>query len=401
MSDPVPCPNCQTPLTLPDGTATIVCPTCHAELEVDPADAPPPAVPVAKPVAPLPFGRPVAPPPVARPVPQPSGKPVKARRAPSDPEPPQKPSDPYAARTAGDEAAEAAARRRELRDALAQLDDEDERREEREAELDGQCAAARLGLQLFSYAAAASAGTALLTGLFAVGCMSAAAIIPVALLAAALQAGHLGLLLSGFGVCLNSPRETRGSALLGILVTLGHLLLTVAAAAALAGAVRPGDLPYQANADSFLQAVLPATNSLMNLTLFADLPFYLQVNGSPPPVTLVVVALAAAVEFAKLSVLGMLTNQFAMAGKDGTLGHQGMRFVYRVVSVVFVAPAVVGVVTATVPVDTAWIPILFATVGFCLWWAFAWLALYQTLTDVQEVVTTVRLLDTRSRLDTV
>lgn len=406
MSEPVPCPNCQTPLTLPAGATMIVCPTCHAELEVDPADAPPPdAPPITKPVpaAPLPFGRPIAPPPVARPVPPPAGKPVKARRAPADPDPdpPRQPTDPYAARTAGDEAAEAAARRRELRDALAQLDDEEERAEEREAELDQQCAAARLGLQLFAYAAAASAGAALLTGLFAVGCMSAAAIVPLALVAATLQAGHLGLLLAGFGVCLNSPREARGSALLGILLTVGHLLLAVSAAATLAGAVRADDLPYQANADAFLQAVLPATNMLMNLTLAADLPFYLQATGSPPPLALVVVALAAAMEFAKLSVLGLITNQFAMAGKDGTLGHQGLRFVYRVLSVVFVAPLVVGVVTATVPIETAWIPILFATVGFCLWWTFAWLALYQTLTDAREVVTTVRLLDTRSRLDTV
>ena len=401
MSEPVPCPNCQTPLILPAGATTIVCPTCHAELEVEPADtpAPPPARPA--PAAPLPFGRPVAPPPVARPLPVPVGKPVKARRAPADPDPPAKSSDPYAPRTAADEAGEAAARRRELRDALAELDDEEERAEVREAELDVQCAAARLGLKLFSFAAAASAAVALLTGLFAVGCMSAAALIPVALLAAALQAGHLGLLLAGFGVCLNSPRETRGSAMLGILLTLGHILLSVSAAATLAGAIRPDDLAYQANADSFLQAVLPATNALMNLTLAADLPFYLQSGGSPPPLTLVVVAMAAVIEFAKLSVLGMLTNQFAMAGKDGTLGHHGMRFVYRVFSVVFVAPVVVGLVTATVPLETAWIPILFATVGFCLWWAFAWLALYQTLTDAQEVVTTVRVLDTRSRLDTV
>ena len=49
--------------------------------------------------------------------------------------------------------------------------------------------------------------------------------------------------------------------------------------------------------------------------------------------------------------------------------------------------------------DTAWIPLLFGTVGFYLWWTFAWLAMYQTLGDVTEILTPVRLMDTRSRLD--
>ena len=51
---------------------------------------------------------------------------------------------------------------------------------------------------------------------------------------------------------------------------------------------------------------------------------------------LIVLGLAALLEFAQLSAVGVLTNQAATAAKSATLGHLGMRFVYRVFAGLFV-----------------------------------------------------------------
>jgi hypothetical protein len=113
----------------------------------------------------------------------------------------------------------------------------------------------------------------------------------------------------------------------------------------------------------------------------------------------VMLVLAAAGEFAKLSVLGVITNRYAVLAKDPDLGHKGMRFVYRIFAMVLVGPILKGAIYGLLVVGWISVPLLLATVGYFLWWAFSWFTQYQVMMDVADILRPERLVDKRDRLD--
>jgi len=364
-------------------------------LELDTDDVPPP-VPTA---IPLPFGPPkakVAPPAetVVEPI---RGKPAaKARTVPDD-----EPTSPYAAPKPGDEEIDEDAREADIRRRLAEAEAKERKAAVIFDVLSEQCKKARLGLQFLAIGATGSSLTALLAVLFLVTSLTGAPF-PILLgMAGVLLFGHSILCLLGFGFCIAGPKGMRGMAVAGILSTLGHMVFNALGAIAAAAAVAVSSLQERDRVESFLEANLLLSNAVCNLTIASDVPYYFLQPYRPPIGILILLAFAAGLEFAKLSVIGLLTNQYANAAKDPDLAFAGMRFVYRIFAILLVAPIVKGILSATVYMGLLWIPLLLGTVAYYLWWAFAWFAQYQTMMDVSEIVTAARLTDKRRRIDVV
>ena len=78
-----------------------------------------------------------------------------------------------------------------------------------------------------------------------------------------------------------------------------------------------------------------------------------------------------------------------------------MRFDYRIFGIVLLAPVVKAIAAIAAPAAIVWVPLLLTTVGYNLWWAFAWYSQYQVLGDIEEIVTPVRLMDRRQRYDVI
>ena len=86
--------------------------------------------------------------------------------------------------------------------------------------------------------------------------------------------------------------------------------------------------------------------------------------------------------------------------KDPDLAHSGMRFIYRIFALMLLGPVVNLAVTLTFAADVVYIPLIMASIAYYLWWSFAWIAQYRVLLDIREILTPVRLLDRRDRVDT-
>ena len=395
MSEPVPCPSCGVLLRLPEGASRIRCPGCQSVLEIDLGDLPPP-VPTA---IPLPFGTPKAKP-VARPanVVEPvRGMPAAKARVMPDAEP----ESPYAAPKPGDDRIDDEAREADIRRRLAEAELKDHKAAVVFDALAERCKKARLGLQFLAIGATGSCLVALMAVLFLVTSLTGAPM-PILLgLAFLLLAGHSLMCLLGFGFCVAGPRGMRGTAVAGIAATLGHMAFVVAGALAAVAVVGLNSLQERNNVEAFLGANLLLSNAVCNLTVAADVPYYFQQSNRPPLGIVILLAFAAGLEFAKLSVIGLITNQYANAAKDPDLAYAGMRFVYRIFAILLIAPLAKGIIAATVVLNLIWIPMMLGTVAYYLWWAFCWFAQYQTLMDTAEIVTAARLTDRRRRIDVV
>jgi len=393
VGEPVPCPNCQALLRLPDGASTVRCPSCKAVLEIDPDDEAAPVPPRAAAI-PLPFGRPLKPPPApapTRPAPAARGKPVKARVAPDDP---------YTA--APDESVSEDDREREVRRQLRELDAAERKSEDRFEVLAAECANARTGLRLVGVGAVLSVVSAFFAIFFIVGGVAGAPFVAVAGVGGAFLLLHWVATAVGFGFCLAGPRDMRGTAAIGAALTLGHLALcALAAVAGIAPAVGMDMLQDRDQTDSFLFAMLFIGNGSGNLTVVSDLPYYALYPTNVRWYAVGLLVAAAALEFAKLSTVGLIANQFAAAAKSPDLGHASMRFVYRIFGIVLLAPILKAIAAFAAPATIVWVPMLLTTVGYNLWWAFAWYSQFQVMGDIEEIVTPVRLMDRRQRYDVV
>ena len=395
MSEPVPCPNCQALLRLPAGAKTVRCPGCKAILEIDPGDEPEPAPPPRATAIPLPFGRPVKPVP-ARPVAPPPvahAKPVKARVVPDDP---------YSPVTASAEVIDEEERERDVRRQLSALDIEDRKKDDRFEVLDGECVNARVGLRLVGIGSVFSVVAAVFAIFFIVSGVVGAPFVAVAGVGGAFLLAHWVATTVGFGYCLGGPHDMRGTAVIGIALTLGHLAFNaLAVLVAVAPLVGLDMLQDRDRADTFLFATLLIGNGSGNLTVLSDIPYYALYPAYMHWYAVAFLVVAAALEFAKLSTIGLISNQYATAAKDPELGHAAMRFVYRIFGIVLLAPAVKAIAAIAAPAAIVWVPLLLTTVGYNLWSAFAWYSQYRVLGDIEEIVTPVRLMDRRQRYDVI
>jgi LSD1 subclass zinc finger protein len=394
VTEPVPCPNCQALLRLPVGATTVRCPGCKAVLEIDPGDVPAePAPAPAKPV-PLPFGRrakatPI-PPPVAPPKPA-RGKVVKARVIADDPYS----GAPETAQVLDDEA-----REREIRRQLDELEAVESVTREKFEELDQQCGNAQFGVKLLSFACFAGMISTLAPVLFIVGALASVLLVPILGLVLLALVVHWGMILVGFGYCLAGPKDMRGTAGVGLFFSLGHIFFNALSVVAfVAPMIAMDSLGERERTDVFLFSNLILTNSMCNMTVIADLPYYILYAGQMQWIATIMLMIAAGFEFAKISCLGLLTNQYSSACKDSDIAHQGMRFVYRVFAIVVLAPVAKALVALFVVSNIAWIPLLLISVGFYLWIAFAWYMQYVTFTDLIEILTAGRMNDRRRRID--
>jgi LSD1 subclass zinc finger protein len=392
VSDTVPCPTCQAVLKLPPGAPAVRCPNCKTVLNVQVA---PPAAPAAAKAPPLPFGRPAParPAPVSPPAaPKPSGPAVRAKLAHDD--------DPFDAPPATDEEAAERERERRIREELAVLDEQERKQQRRYDELVGLCKHARVGMQLFAIGSIGSSLAALIATFFVVTSLTATPFIPLAGLAYGLMALHWLLTFAGFGYCCAGPREVRGAAVAGLVVTAAHVMFNLFAGAVVLPAVSIASMTYQTEGfGTFIIHNLLIADCICNLLTLTDLPlFFNSITPVPIPMVLML-ALAAAAEFAKLSLLGIITNRYAVMAKDPDLGHKGMRFVYRIFVLVLIGPILKGMIFGLLLVGWISVPLLLATVGYFLWWAFSWFNQYQVMMDVSDILSADRLTDKRDRLD--
>jgi len=329
VSEPVPCPTCQSLLRLPPGETTVRCPNCKTVLAVEPADAPAPAAPAAPP---LPFGRPrpAAPLPPAPPAPPAAaGPPVRAKLAP-EPTPYARPEQAEAAEGDPEE------KLRRMRRELAKLDEEERQEREWMAELGGHCRAGRVAMHFLTWGVRTYA-LAIVFQLVAVAAagFGALGITALAALLCLPFAGFTTMLLGlAFGFAIAGPRQSRHIGVMGLIVTLVH---------AVGGVLQWGNLAIMAHLQELdhlnkpnWSDVLPVQDILglaTNLPLLADHPArFVQVYHWSLPGLVV-----AALEFTRLVLVCMLTEHYATAGKDPEAGHTAIRTISRMSFMVMLA----------------------------------------------------------------
>ncbi|OWK41770.1 hypothetical protein FRUB_03848 [Fimbriiglobus ruber] len=372
-------------------------------VEVSPPAEPTPAAPAAPP---LPFGRPA---PAAPPLP--FGAPTKAAPARAAPARPKRPAvrakiaadDPYESPPTASVEPGAEEKRREVLRQLAEYQEEKAIEEEEYEHLAGLCAHARTGLQLLALGALAACVVAVVTMFFFIGSLLGLPLFPLLFLAGGFLVLHWLLTAGGFGFCCAGLPDMRPTAVFGIAFTAGHAVFNLACTMLAIGIVVLAD--FEVRAEGVALGGLLLSNSVSNMTVAADVPLYLVFGFPTRSSMLVLILIAAAFEFAKLSSIGLLTNQYATAGKDQRLAHDGMRFVYRIFWLVLAAPilkvTVYVMIGVLFPIGYLMLAFISLTVGFYAWWAFTWFAQFQVLNDTREIVVATRVADKRARLDVV
>jgi hypothetical protein len=338
----------------------------------------------------------VPPPKIARP----TVAPVRAKLAADDP---------FTPAAANDPAAMEAARKRSIRVQLAQLEELEAKEQDKFDELVGQSKYARIGLTLLAYGCACSGLAAAAYFVFVITTLTSTPFPPLLWAAGGCLALNWLLSVAGFGVCCGGPKAGVGLGMAGVGVTALHLGFLVITSVVLLNQVSLQNVGYGGEVRAYIVENLLLSNAFSNTSVLVDLPVYLITGMLERPVILVIPFLGGSFEFAKLSVIGMLSNRLASEAKAHDLAHQGMRFVFRIFTAILVAAILKVVIFVGVKFvggdpmtqDLFAIPILMATNGYYLWWAFACFAQYQTMTDIAGVTTADRLIDKRDRLDVV
>ena len=405
--EPMPCPKCGTLLRIPADAPMIRCPNCQTilALESDEDDVPLESAP-SKP-APLPFGQaarraqqqevPLVPAPRAI---------VRAKLAESPPL--SSGRNPYEKEADYDALAHERKRREEINRQLQELDDEERKTERRYQRYLTESQHGRTALKFFVGAAAASGISGGCYFFFSLTMFLAEPILPLLWVCVVALSSHFLCSLGGFAMACAGPKPVRPMAIFGLLCTIAQMIVTCVTGIILLAMVASDAMGYHAasNRDFITQSLLLG-NVFSNTSTLVDLPIYLLSGLLDRPIVLFWPILGGMLEFAKLSILGIIANRYAAMGKALELSHQAMRFVYRIFGLVLIGVIFKVFLWFTFkligdqPLLMAWfsIPLSFSSNAYYMWWIFCWVAQYQVLKDIIEVVTAERFADARFQLD--
>lgn len=392
MSVMIACPSCQAMLRLPPGADMVRCPRCKTVLAVEASTTEAPAP---KPAIPLPFGQSTVPAPTqTRPVASPATAPPVLKAS-------------VRGKLVREEDEDDDRRRRK-----PSIEEEEEAAEQRKLErLEQLCRPARTGMTLMAFGAVTICVGSIFFFIFSVTTLVTSRGIPALLLICGAFTGiHTLLTMIGFGFCIGGPKNMRSMAIAGLVIILLHGALYFPLAMPLASRVSLDELGLagEGGRNAVGQAML-LSSIFNNLVTVTDLPIYLLSGAVIPLYLLILPLLGGALEFAKLSLVGIIANQYAVDGKDRELAHDSLRFVYRIFWLV-IAMVVFKIglwflvkITGGEPLLMMWfaIPLSMLTNGYFLWWTFAWYAQYRTLMDITEILVPARLADSRQHLDVI
>lgn len=391
MSLMVTCPTCQVMLRVPLGAETIRCPQCKVVLALQTETVPPPPPEPVKPAIPLPFARPpVAPrPEPARQAEPPRGKTIRGKFV-----------DEHEDIDA--EELSTVTRRRERRELT---DDEKlERRMERVAE---EIQPARVGMKLLGLASIAAGIAPLGVALYFVSTLFMPSGDNFFILLPIIGAGcHWLLAVAGFGFCCFGPKDMRFMAISGVVVMILHALAILGLVQLTLGSIKLANAGFAGiNEEPGLISAALLANIFNNMSGVANIPMFVHfgLQNSIGGLAFVVLLIAGAFEFSKLTLVGILANHYAIEGKAPELAHRSIRFVYRLFWVV-----IVGFIGELIIVGSSHLgfgfvflslPSMMLMNAYFLWCAFSWIAQYQVLNEVLEVMTPERITDKRANLD--
>ena len=396
MAEPVPCPNCQTPLLLPAGVSVVACPNCGAELDVEPteaAGAPPPPAARAKPApAPLPFAR-------AKPVPPPpepvaSAKPVRAKYV---PEPPPAAADPYAGKTASDAEREAS-RKREVEKKLRELDREERQAERRYERVERECAWGRKACGVLGKACLIEMSVLVCTAAHVALNLFGVEQVGFALIAYGDRVASLSAMGVGFALACFGNRPARPIAQLGLGLTLLAIVTSVVAAVLVAGTTDRAGLVYESNDDRYLLANVPFVNATQSASIVGDFSLYAALGAGPPRGVQMACLVAGAAWFAAVAALGTLSNFYAVGGKDRNLAERGIRFVYYMVGAIVLLSIDTAAVAQLAPVDFRLVAVMLCLAVYLATALLLWFNQSRVFTDIDDVLLPERWLDHRAEL---
>lgn len=379
-------------LRLPPGADMVRCPRCKTVLAVEASTTEAPAP---KPAIPLPFGQTTVPAPAqARPVASPATAPPVLKAS-------------VRGKLVREEDEDDDRRRRK-----PSIEEEEEAAEQRKLErLEQLCRPARTGMTLMGFGAIAACVASIFYFFFSVTTLITPMGIPLLLMICGGVTGiHALLTMMGFGFCIGGPKNMRATAISGLVVMLVHAALFFPLAMPLANRVSLQELGLagQGGRNAVGQGMM-LSSIFNNLVTVTDLPIYLMADGVIPLILLILPMIGGALEFAKLSFLGIIANQYAADAKDPELGYTSLRFVYRIFWLVITMVVLkMGLwflikLTGGEPMTVNWfaIPLNMLTNGYFLWWAFSWYAQYRTLFDITEIFVPARLADSRQRLEVI
>jgi LSD1 subclass zinc finger protein len=388
MSLMVTCPTCQATLRVPVGAETIRCPQCKTILTVQTPEAEAPAP--AKPAIPLPFARPAPAAPAEPeydepdPAPLPRGKRIRAKVVEEqDDEPDDRP--------------------RKKKPYISETEQKEQAKRER---FEQEAGPTKLGLLFLGYGSLAAIiapiGITLyfLSTLYFTGDKNALAYVPFVGLGL-----HWLLCFIGFLCCFFGPRDVRHLALYGALAILIHIGATFALVWYTNIHVNRAVCGFgELNREEGIISSLFFANQTSNLVSIMNLPLVIFLHsGSMNAGTFALLFFAAGLEFTKLSLIGILANHYAAEGKDPELGHLSLRFVYRIIWVVIVGLACQGLIIGGSKLGFGSsflsLPALMVINAYHLWCSFAWVAEFQVIEQVREVIRPERFLSTQARLE--
>jgi hypothetical protein len=297
--------------------------------------------------------------------------------------------------------------------------EKDRRRKEEERDeledklrpLEEVCKPARVGVTLMGYGSAASCAGAVFFFFFFVSALFAPGGIPALLaLSGAVIGLHWLLTIVGFGFCIAGPKSMRPMAASGLVVMVLHAAVYIPLALTLARLISLDEVGFDSKGSrgGSIGPTLLLSNLFNNLTTVTDLSTYLMSDGVVAPAVLILPLIAGSLEFAKLSLMGILSNHYAVDAKAPELGHQTLRFVYRIFWLVIVGVVLklglwfLAKVLSGDPQLQTWfmMSVFMVTNAYLMWWGFSWYALYQTLLEIAEILTATRFADSRQRLET-
>jgi LSD1 subclass zinc finger protein len=389
----VTCPTCQATLRVPPQAETIRCPQCKTVLTLQPAIAKPPepTAPAAKPAIPLPFARP----PVT----------VNRESEPEEVQPPLPRGKPKRAQVIEEHEDDGEDEKRKPKKPAPGTDEA--KQQAKLERLTAQVKPTCLGLQLLAYGSLAAIlapiGITLyfLSTLYFAGDGNGMAWAPLAGLAV-----HWVLLFAGFLCCYCGLKDVRNIALTGLIVVVIHISTTIALLFLTNAQIDRATTGFGGiNTETGLESSIVYANLYSNLVAVMNMPILIvQTRSSISIPVYAFILFAAGIEFAKLTIVGMLGNHYATDGKSPDLGHQSMRFIYRIFWVVILCMVLQFVILGLAHMGFSFIflslPALMIVNAYHLWCIFAWVAEFQVLQDVVEVLTPERLISNQNRLDT-